>query len=147
LIGPTCQKSLDVPNRKGISMSGNDLPFTHPSALSLPDEITPHRLARTRPLPVIVDIREQRQFLSGHIAGAEHITRGELERNVTRIAPELTIPILVYCAVGNEASLAAEKLARIGYRNVSSLKGGLQGWLEAGGMVECSESDSLAGTR
>jgi rhodanese-related sulfurtransferase len=127
-------------------MSGNDLPFAHPLAPSLPDEMTPHRLARTKPLPIIIDIREERQFLSGHIAGAEHITRDELELNVTRIAPELSTPVLVYCAVGNEAPLGAEKLARMGYLNVSSLKGGLQGWLEAGGMVECSESDSLAGT-
>jgi rhodanese-related sulfurtransferase len=126
-------------------MSGNDLPFAHPLAASLPDEITPRRLARTKPLPIIIDIREERQFLRGHIAGAEHITRDELELNVTRIAPELTTPILVYCAVGNEAPLAAKKLVRMGYLNVSSLKGGLQGWLEAGGMVECSESDSLAG--
>jgi rhodanese-related sulfurtransferase len=126
-------------------MSGNDLPFAHPLAASLPDEITPRRLARTKPLPIIIDIREERQFLRGHIAGAEHITRDELELNVTRIAAELTTPILVYCAVGNEAPLAAEKLVRMGYLNVSSLKGGLQGWLEAGGMVECSESDSLAG--
>jgi rhodanese-related sulfurtransferase len=126
-------------------MSGPDSPFAHTMAPSLADEITPRQLARTKPLPVIIDIREEKQFLSGHIAGAEHIRRGELELKVARIAPELTTPILVYCAVGSEAPLAAEKLARMGYRNVSSLRGGLQSWLEAGGMVECPARDSLAG--
>jgi rhodanese-related sulfurtransferase len=128
-------------------MSGNDAPFAPAAVPPIAGEMTPRQLARTKPLPVIIDIREQEQFLSGHIAGAEHITRGELELKVTRLAPELTTPILVYCAVGNQAPLAAEKLARMGYRDVSSLTGGLQSWLEAGGMVECPEGGSLAGTR
>ena len=126
-------------------MSGNDSPLTHTEVSSLVDEITPRQLARTKPLPVIIDIREERQFWSGHIAGAEHITRDELEMKVARIAPELTTPLLVYCAIGSEAPLAAKQLARMGYRNVSSLKGGLQSWLEAGGMVECPKGSSLAG--
>jgi hypothetical protein len=31
----------------------------------------------------------------------------------------------------------ADQLQRIGYQDISALKGGLQGWLEAGGLVEC----------
>jgi rhodanese-related sulfurtransferase len=120
-------------------MSGNDSTLAHTEAPSLVDEITPRQLARLKPLPVIIDIREERPFLSGHIAGAEHVSRDELELKITRIAPELTTPLMVYCAIGNEAPLAAAKLARMGYHHVSSLKGGLQSWLEAGGMVECLE--------
>jgi rhodanese-related sulfurtransferase len=125
-------------------MNGNDAPFAPTPPVA--GEMTPHQLARTRPLPVIIDIREEKQFLSGHITGAKHITRDELELKLTGIAPGLATPILVYCAVGNHAPLAAEKLAQMGYRNVSSLIGGLQSWLEAGGMVECPETGSLAGT-
>jgi rhodanese-related sulfurtransferase len=107
--------------------------------------MTPRQLARTQPLPLIIDIREEKQFASGHIAGAKHISRDDLELKITQIAPELTTPILVYCAVGSQAPSAAEKLARMGYHNVSSLNGGLQSWLEAGGMVESLKSGSLAG--
>jgi rhodanese-related sulfurtransferase len=127
-------------------MSGFSSPSAHTVASPLAGEMTPRQLARVKPLPLIIDIREEKEFLSGHIAGAEHISRGELELKVTQIASELTTPILVYCAVGNQAPLAAEKLGRMGYRNVSSLKGGLQSWLEAGGMVECLKGGSLAGT-
>jgi rhodanese-related sulfurtransferase len=127
-------------------MSGNDSPLADTEVAALAGEITPRQLPRTKPFPVIIDIREERQFWSGHIAGAEHITRDELPLKVARIAPELTTPLLVYCAIGSEAPLAAKKLVRMGYRNVSSLKGGLQSWLEAGGMVECLEGGSLAGT-
>lgn len=124
-------------------MSDRDSSFAN--TLTLAGEMTPRQLARTKPLPLIIDIREEQQFASGHIAGAEHISRDDLELKVTEIAPELSTPILVYCAVGSQAPLAAEKLAQMGYRNVSSLKGGLQSWLEAGGMVECLKSASLAG--
>ena len=110
-------------------------------------EITPRELARTKPLPVIIDIREEEEFMSGHIDGARHISRVILERRIRDIAPDQTTPIVVYCAVGNQGPLAAEQLQRAGYRNVSSLKGGLQQWLEAGGMVECPKSSSFAGTR
>ena len=126
-------------------MSGHDSSFAYTVTPSLAGEMTPRQLARTKPLPVIIDIREEQQFASGHIAGAEPISRDDLERKVTEIVPELTTPILVYCAVGSQAPLAAEKLAQMGYRNVSSLTGGLQSWLEAGGMVECLKSASLAG--
>jgi rhodanese-related sulfurtransferase len=129
-------------------MSTNDSPFsrTHRETVAPVREITPHELARMKPLPVIIDIREQEAFLSGHIDGARHISRATLEREIHGIAPDPTTSIVVYCAVGHRGPLAAEQLQRLGYRNVSALKGGLQRWLEAGGMVECPKSSSLAGT-
>jgi rhodanese-related sulfurtransferase len=109
-------------------------------------EITPRELARTKPLPLIIDVREEEEFISGHIDGARHIRRATLEQRIRHIAPDPTTPIVVYCAVGNRGPLAAEQLQQAGYRNVSSLKGGLQQWLEAGGMVECLKGSSFAGT-
>jgi rhodanese-related sulfurtransferase len=109
-------------------------------------EITPRELARIRPLPVIIDIREEEEFMRGHIDGARQISRAALERRIREIAPDPTTPIVVYCAVGNRGSFAAEQLQRLGYRKAFSLKGGLQRWLEAGGMVECPKSSSFAGT-
>jgi rhodanese-related sulfurtransferase len=123
------------------SSSGN----TANGAQSRAREITPHQVARTKPLPVMIDIRTEDEFLRGHIAGAEHISRDELGPKIHEIVPELTTPILVYCAIGNQAPSAAEKLVGMGYRNVFSLKGGLRNWLEAGGTVDCSKSSSLAG--
>ena len=112
-----------------IDGTGNDTPASV-------REITPRELARIRPLPVIIDIREEAEFMRGHIDGARQISRATLERRIREIAPDPTTPIVVYCAVGNRGSLAAEQLQRLGYRKAFSLKGGLQRWLEAGGMVE-----------
>lgn len=100
-------------------------------------EIEPHRLVRMKPHPLIIDIREEREYLLGHIEGAVHIGRNQLESKILKIAPELSTPVVIYCAVGTTCTPAVEALHRLGYQNIFSLKGGLLNWLEAGGLVEC----------
>ena len=101
-------------------------------------EIAPHQLARMKPHPLIIDAREERDFLLGHIEGAIHLSRKALESKVPEIAPKLDTPIVIYCAVGTSCASAVEALRQLGYQRVFSLKGGLQSWLEAGGLVESS---------
>jgi phage shock protein E len=110
--------------------------FLNPAEDSRIREISPAGLAKFKELPLIVDVREQEEFFSGHIKGAKNIARSTLEQTIFEIAPDRSSLILVYCAAGNRAALAADSLQKIGYRNVFSLKGGLSGWLEAGGLVE-----------
>jgi rhodanese-related sulfurtransferase len=103
-------------------------------------EIEPHQLARMRPHPLVIDAREERDFLLGHIEGAIHVSRKALENKMSEIAPKLDTPIVIYCAVGTSCASAVEGLRQQGYQRVFSLKGGLQSWLEAGGLVESSQS-------
>jgi phage shock protein E len=100
-------------------------------------EISPMELAKKKLLPVIIDVREEEEYLSGHISEAKHISRGLLEKRIGQVASDLTTPILVYCPRGNSGALAADSLQKMGYKTVYSLKGGLQQWLEGGGVVEC----------
>jgi len=108
-------------------------------------EITLKELAKKRLRPVIIDVREEEEFLTGHIGGAEHISRGSLKEEIGQVASDLTTPILVYCARGDSGALAADSLQKMGYLSVYSLKGGLQHWFEAGGVVECAESRRRTG--
>jgi phage shock protein E len=110
-------------------------------------EISPAGLAKFKELPLILDVREQDEFFSGHIKGAKNISRSSLEQAVSEIAPDQSSLILVYCAAGNRAALAADSLRKMGYRNVFSLKGGLSAWLEAGGLVETHRAMSEARTK
>jgi phage shock protein E len=87
-------------------------------------------------LPLIVDVREKEEYFAGHIKGATNVRRELLETTASEIAPDRTVAILVYGAAGNQGALAADSLQKLGYLNVFSLKGGLSGWLEAGGLVE-----------
>ncbi len=99
-------------------------------------EISPGELAKFKELPLIIDVREEEEFLSGHIKGAMHVSRHLIEEAAFEIAPDRSSAILVYCAAGNRGASAADLLQKKGYLNVFSLKGGLSSWLEAGGLVE-----------
>jgi rhodanese-related sulfurtransferase len=43
------------------------------------EEISPKELFRTKPLPLVIDVREADEYSQGHIAGAKHLSRGVLE--------------------------------------------------------------------
>lgn len=103
-------------------------------------EVSPHELAKFKELPLIVDVRAEKEFMSGHIKGAKNLRRERLELIVAEIAPDRSSVILVYSAAGNQGALAADSLQKLGYLNVFSLRGGLSGWLEAGGLVETRRS-------
>jgi len=110
--------------------------------------ISPHQLVREKPAPLLLDVRDEQDFLSGHIDGALHVSGQALATRIGELAPELNTPIVIYCAVGDRCAEAVETLRSLGYQNVASLKGGLQAWLEAGGQVESSRSrDGRQGTR
>ncbi|MBV9997537.1 MAG: sulfurtransferase [Verrucomicrobia bacterium] len=99
-------------------------------------EISPMELSRAKPAPVIIDVREADEYVKGYIAGAKHLSRGVLEQKVVHVVPDLSTPVVVYCDRGDRAALVADNLLKMGYQKVRSLKGGLQNWLESGGIVE-----------
>ena len=80
----------------------------------------------------LVDVREDNEWASGYIAGAIHLSKGIIERDIEKTIPELNAPIVVYCSGGFRCALVAETLQTMGYSNVSSLETGTQGWLAAG---------------
>ena len=125
-------------HRTGEGLASPDQGFVNPAddARSRIREISPRELAKFKRLPLIVDVREKEEFFNGHIKGATNVRRELLEATVPEIAPDRSIAILVYSAAGNQGALAADRLQKLGYLNVFSLKGGLSGWLEAGGLVE-----------
>jgi rhodanese-related sulfurtransferase len=99
-------------------------------------EISPHELARAKPLPVIIDVRESKEYADGYVARAKHLSRGVLEQKIAEVVPDFSTPIVLYCDRGERAALAAENLIKMGYQYVRSLQGGLQNWLESGGELE-----------
>ena len=88
---------------------------------------------------VILDVREGQELReTGKIKGAIHVPRGLLEfifRPEDYVEDEEHMKILVYCAAGARAALAAKTLIDIGYKNVFNL-GGFKEWVESGGEIE-----------
>ena len=81
---------------------------------------------------VALDVREADEFEQGALKGAVHIPRGFLEIQVAGRIPELTTPVVVYCAGGTRSVLAADTLAQLGYSNVVSVTGGFNRWKDEG---------------
>ncbi|HEX5133057.1 MAG TPA: rhodanese-like domain-containing protein [Candidatus Krumholzibacteria bacterium] len=84
----------------------------------------------------LVDVREDREWEHGHLPGAIHLGKGVIERDVELTIPDFDADIVLYCGGGFRSVLAAESLARMGYRNVCSMDGGYRGWTEAGFPVD-----------
>jgi rhodanese-related sulfurtransferase len=83
-----------------------------------------------------IDVREDDEFAVDRAAGARHIGRGVLERDVEDLIPDKHAPIVLYCGGGYRSALAADNLQKMGYTNVVSMDGGIRAWREAGYAVE-----------
>ncbi len=92
-------------------------------------------MRKTKGDTVFLDVREPNEWNLGHVPGAVHIPRGQLEGKVEGVVGREK-NIVVYCAGGSRSALAADTLRQMGYEHVSSLKGGFRGWAEGGGEVD-----------
>jgi molybdopterin/thiamine biosynthesis adenylyltransferase/rhodanese-related sulfurtransferase len=81
---------------------------------------------------VWVDVRETEEWQEGHLPGAVHVPRGNLESRIENVAPDKTRPVVLYCAAANRSAFAAKTLEELGYTNVHSLAGGFTDWKRNG---------------
>ncbi len=93
-------------------------------------------LCRSHPDTLVLDIREECEFASFHIANSMLVPRGILETaceaEYEDAVPELITArereIVIICRSGNRSILAAQTLQTLGYKNVKSMQTGLRGW-------------------
>lgn len=78
----------------------------------------------------LIDVREDREFNKAHIAGAKHLGKGVIERDVEAAFPDETVELILYCGGGYRSALAADVLQKMGYQNVVSMDGGWREWSE-----------------
>src|SRR5262245_62706334 len=97
----------------------------------MPDEIAAAALAHlleTGSTLALIDVREHGEYNLAHIAGSSSVPRRQLETRIGRLVPYRGAPVVVCDDTGRRAALAAAKLERVGYRDVSVLKGGVHRW-------------------
>jgi rhodanese-related sulfurtransferase len=81
---------------------------------------------------LLVDVREDNEWASGHIPGAVHMGRGIIERDIEVQVPETSTKMILYCGGGFRSALVADNLQKMGYTNVESMDGGWRGWVSSG---------------
>lgn len=86
---------------------------------------------RARGKSVVLDVRSPEEFAKGHVPGAVNldINAPDFAAKATQLDKKQTI--LVNCHAGSRGAIASAELARLGFKTVCNLDGGLQAW-EAG---------------
>jgi glyoxylase-like metal-dependent hydrolase (beta-lactamase superfamily II)/rhodanese-related sulfurtransferase len=90
---------------------------------------------------IVLDVRERSDFACGHIAGARHLPRGQLELRVNDDLPDPTMRIVAYCEFGKISTLAAATLRQMGFAHAVALDGGMKAWRDAGYPVDQRPGD------
>jgi rhodanese-related sulfurtransferase len=81
----------------------------------------------------LIDVREDNEWDAAHAAGAIHLGKGIIERDIEVTAPDKSSELILYCGGGYRSALAADMLRQMGYTNVWSMAGGWKAWKESGG--------------
>ena len=77
---------------------------------------------------IILDVREQDEYDSGHIPGAVLLPVGTIsEETAAAVIPEKDSVVLVYCRSGNRSKTASAALAELGYTGIYEF-GGINTW-------------------
>ncbi len=106
-----------------------------PSAKSIKvSEFLELRIANSN--AIVIDVRDDEKWGEGHIPGATHIHKSIIENEIGSIVPNKNAEIFCHCGGGQSGNRAAEALAKLGYKNVSSIEGGFRSYKATGAPID-----------
>lgn len=77
---------------------------------------------------VALDVRDDKEYRSGHILNAVHIPYALLEERLQELEPHKDKPVMVYCRTGQSSAKASVMLRKQGFNRVYKLGGGIVAW-------------------
>lgn len=101
--------------------------------MALSPDIAPRELAAAlhgAPAPVLIDVREPAEYVTGHLAGSSNVPLTELASALPSHAA--TTRIVFVCQTGVRSRQAVTFARMMGYAATRSLAGGLVSWRELG---------------
>lgn len=126
--------------RPAVEGSDVGLPDGAAETLIPPRELW--RMLRTLPpaqQPLVIDVREPREFKRSHIAEAQSMPLSALIRD--EAMPVQDRPIVLACRTGRRSRRAAAVLRGRGFQDVARVDGGMQAW-EAAGLLTAVEFET-----
>jgi rhodanese-related sulfurtransferase len=84
------------------------------------------------PKVLLLDVREDSEWNTGHAAEALHLGKGVLERDIEKMIPDVNTEIIMYCGGGFRSALTCDAAQKMGYRSVHSLIGGYKAMVQSG---------------
>ena len=81
-------------------------------------------MAAANPGSIIVDVRRDDEFATGHLPGAINFARENInEETAPAILPDKNQMIFVHCRSGGRSKMAAKTLIELGYTNIIDMGG------------------------
>lgn len=77
---------------------------------------------------VLIDVRASDQFKAGHIGGSRNVPGNEITDGAKSLEKYREKTVITVCERGVTAGAAARQLARMGFKQVYNLRGGLDAW-------------------
>ena len=77
---------------------------------------------------LVVDVRDKKEFESGHIVDAINIPYSALESRLSELKDHKDRPLVVACKMGQHSGPAGTLLRKNGFEQVSRLTGGVAEW-------------------
>lgn len=81
---------------------------------------------------LILDLREPKEYDGGRVPNAMHIPLSQLSSRGQELGKFTARPLIAYCGRGNRSRSAAGALAKLGFKEMYALRGGLRAWADAG---------------
>ena len=121
---PKPDYALDIPLHTEIPI--NSIPDLSPQELR-------RELLHSHPAPLLLDIREPREYKQGHIPQAELFPLPKIIADASELPRDRKI--ILVCRTGRRSTRAAQVLQKQGFQNIRMLRGGILAW-EAAGLLE-----------
>ena len=82
---------------------------------------------QSTPGAVLLDVREEDEYRSGHIPGSVNLSVMRVQADVKRLIPDRKTPVFLYCYSGARSGQALSVMKKLGYENLTNL-GGISGY-------------------
>lgn len=97
-----------------------------------------NRILQENENPLIVDVREPELFIQSHISGSINIPMQEFADRTSELPDDRDASIVMVCGIGKFSKNWTLYLKSMGYRNVRSMKGGVNEWIRKGHPTQSS---------
>ena len=82
--------------------------------------------------PLVIDMRTEKEYATGHVAGAINIPYSHLVKFLTEVPADKEDEVVLYCETGVLAEKAINLLRKGGWKKLYHLQGNMQEWRKAG---------------
>ena len=84
---------------------------------------------------ILVDVRTEDEYNSGYIENSLNIDYFSNDFSVNADKLDKNTPIILYCESGNRSSMSANKISKLGFKEIYNLEGGILEWIEEGNAI------------